>query len=99
MNFSFTTLVILIMVISYGAIIISSIKLFRAKNIPGSKLIFLSILIFTAASFIPSIEEASEEYSMAIAGLVFFIISSGMLMGAYGFMLLTNYAIGKNANK
>ena len=99
MNFNLTALFILVGVISFGLILLSSIKLIKTKNIPGSKLIFISILSFVVAALFPDFEEVSAEYSLIIAGMSVAISSIGMLVGAYGFMLLTNYVIKENANK
>ena len=99
MVLSITTLGILFTIISAIFILIGSFKLFKAKNIPGSKLIFFSVISAILIIFIPDPELMEGENKLMLLAAETILISILMLAGAYGFFLLANHTTSNNANK
>ena len=99
MGLNITTLSILFTIISGIFILIGSFKLFKTKNIPGSKLIFFSVIGLILTIFIPDPESMEGKNQLIILGIETTIISLLVLAGAYGFFLLANHTASNNANK
>ena len=99
MGLSITTLGILFTIISAIFILLGSFKLFKTKNIPGSKLIFFSVISAILTIFIPDPELMEGKNQLILLGAESIVISLLMLAGAYGFFLLANFTASNNANK
>ena len=99
MGLSITSIGILLTIISGIFILIGSFKLFKTKNIPGSKLIFFSVIGAILTIFIPDPELMEGENQLILLGVETIAISLLMLAGAYGFFLLANHTASNNANK
>ena len=99
MGLSITTLGILFTIISAIFFVVGSFKLFKTKNVPGSKLIFYSIIGSILTIFIPEPELMEGEYQLILLGAETIVTSLLMLSLAYGFFLLANHIASNNANK
>ncbi len=96
-----TWIFLLLSFISIFFILLASFKLFRTKNIPGSKLIFFAVIGSLVIAVLP---EPEEFFAVEKDGLIFEIIinifnSFLFLMGAYGFWCLAKYVGISNANR
>ena len=92
---------LLIMIFAFVLLLIASIRLLRANNIPGSRLIFLAIIGTFIGAFLPIIEIffIVDEDSYIFEGLVNIFLALMFLVGAYGFWCLAKYSISNSANK
>ena len=99
MTLNITSIYMLVTIASSVLIIIGSIKLYKTQNIPGSKLIFFSIIGYILTIFIPDSEMVDEQYIFTTKIAEVTTGSILMLMSAYGFYLLASYIAINNANK
>jgi len=102
MNLSLTLisfLEALFIVIALIYILVASIKLVMAKNIPGSKLLFSTIL-FTLFGAVASAgySYASEEGNYLIEAVIDMTLGFAFFIGALGFWRLSKFAINASAN-
>lgn len=82
-------------------IVAASIKLIRGKDIPGARLIFLS-LILTFVGALASVFYAPAlgiEEDYLVDGTIDIFLGAVFFSGAYGFWRLAGYSIGKSSGK
>ena len=102
MVFNYTLLEIIgsiFTILAFILIFMSSIKLFRSHHIPGTKLIFYSI-IFTLVGTVISLgymllAEGEENYILEAA--ISLLVGIAFFIGSYGFWNLSKFIV--NANK
>lgn len=89
----------LIIVIALIYVLMASIKLVMAKNIPGSKLIFGTV-IFTIFGAIASAgyRYFVEEDSVLIEASIDLVLGIAFFNGALGFWRISKFAISTSAN-
>lgn len=81
-------------------LIIASIKIFKAGNIPGSRLILGSLIGSVVVSIISiSFEMLSHEENNIITGTFEILVALLFFLGVFGFFSLSKYLHEKNANK
>jgi len=91
---------VIITVIAFVLILITSIKLFRGNNIPGSKLIFYSIIGTLVGTVLSATQDLifHDEGNYIFSALVNICLAVLFLVGAYGFLSLAKYTVNNNAN-
>jgi uncharacterized membrane protein YqhA len=99
MAFGAGTILIVAGFISLMFVLIGSIKLVLAKNIPGSKLIIIAVIGSILAAFLPEAETEEGEIIMQWLVVDLIISSLLMLMVSFGFYRLANYVYKISANK
>lgn len=98
MSFNITFIFLGVTVISSLFILMGSIKLVRSKDIPGSKLIFISILGYILSIFILGSDTEIEELPLTDQILIMGTDAVLILMATYGFYLLASYVASNSAN-
>ena len=99
MGFSVASILILFAFISFILLLLGSIKLIAANNIPGSKLIFIAVIGSIVSAFLPEAESDEGTISMLWQYVEIGVNSILMLMVSYGFYLLSSYVAKNSANK
>ncbi len=99
MNISITSILLLFSLIAGILILIGSIKLITVKNIPGSWLIFASVIGVILAAFLPETENENGDIDMFWYRVEIGVSSFLMLLASIGFLRLANYVAKISANK
>ena len=99
MGISISSILILFSLIAAVLVLLGSIKLITVKNIPGSWLIFASIVGYVLTVFLPEAESESGEVSLLWLAVEVGANSFLMVMAAFGFFRLANYVAKNSANK
>ena len=86
----------IITVVAIVILFIASIKIYKAGNIPGSKLILGSLI---GSIVVPIISLLPDEENNIIMGIIEVLIAIIFLLGVLGFLKLSKYIYEKNANK
>ena len=91
---------VIITIIAFVVILITSIKLFRGNNIPGSKLIFYSIIGTLVGAVLSATQDLIfyDEGNYIFAAMVNIFLAVLFLVGAYGFLSLAKYTVNKSAH-
>ena len=88
MNINLTSMFMVFTIIPFIFLFVASIKLYKVKNIPGSKLIFISL--FVAPFFETEEERFIVEMLVSVIDLILISI------GAFGFWRLVNHIASAN---
>ena len=76
-----------------------SIKLLTVKNVPGSWLIFASVVGVVLAAFLPEAENENGDIDMFWFSVEIGVNSFLLLLVSIGFLRLANYVAKISANK
>ena len=96
----FEAIEILMLLIALIIIFVASIKLFRNKDIPNSKLLLIGFLGSVVGVLLPLLETFYIiEESALFNSIVNVYLGAMFIVGAYGFWCLVNYSLNKSANK
>lgn len=96
MGFSITSVLMLFTLISFVLLLLASIKLLLARNIPGSRLIFISLIGTMLSVFLPEAETDEGDIIMLWQIVEISAEAILMLMASYGFYRLSGF-VAKNA--
>jgi len=96
----FNLIGILFSIIAFIIIFNSSIKLSLTCNIPGTKLIFYSMVTLLSCIviylFYVSLQDDANQY--IIEAIIISLESAAMIIGAYGYKKLVKFIINEHAN-